>query len=125
MSKPREEVSDKAYYKDIHFLYDIIHSLRSIEELKLFLKDILTKSELRMLKRRWHIACLLQEGHDVRTVAQKSQTSTQTVSRIKQIIDEGNGGLNLALERSNQVERNEKSDRYKVRGSSKYVKSWF
>lgn len=105
--KPKSEIEAKDYFKDIHFFYEIINRLKKIEEIKLFLKDILTTSELRMLKRRWHIACLLDEGWDLRKVAAKANASTQTVTRVKKQIEEGRGGLKLALERT-RSERKEK-----------------
>lgn len=128
MGKPREEVKEKDYYKDIHFFYEITNSFKEIDELKRFLKDILTSSELRMIKRRWHIANLIMEGLDIRTVALRSKSSTQTVSKIKRILDEGYGGLKLALER---MEVKIKRDREKYLKSkipargSKFVKGWF
>lgn len=127
MSKPKYEVNQKEYFKDIHFLYEIINNLKNVEEIKPFLKDILTSSELRMLKRRWHIANLLFEGNDVRTVAMKSKTSTQTVSKIKKILEEGHGGLKQALEKSFEKQRKEKEvyiKSLKPRGGSKFVKGW-
>ncbi len=128
MGKPKTEIEERAYFKDIHFLYEIINSLRNVDELKIFLKDILTRSELRMLKRRWHIANLLAQGHDIRTAARKSKTSTQTVSKIKNTLDEGYGGLKLALERSFvKAKKEEKKflNSKKTRGGSKFVKGWF
>lgn len=128
MSKPKEEVKNKEYYKEIYFLYEIIGSLKNIDELKLFLKDILTSSELRMVKRRWHIATLLAKGLDIRDVAFKTKTSTTTVSKIKKIMEEGRGGLNLALERSRAKEsweRKQYIDSKRMRVSSKFVKGWF
>lgn len=128
MPKPREEVKEEAYYKDIHFLYEVLFSFKSIDELKLFLKDILTRSELRMLKRRWHIANLLSQGMDLRSVAKKSKTSTATVSRVKHILEEGNGGLKMALARleikSNAILR-KTIKKASFKGGSKYVKGWF
>ncbi|MCL4354458.1 YerC/YecD family TrpR-related protein [Patescibacteria group bacterium] len=128
MAKPRTEVEDKEYYKEIHFLYEIINSLKNVQEIKLFIKDILTKSELRMLKRRWHIANLLMQGQDIRTTAYKSKTSTATVIKIKQILEEGKGGLKLAIDRSKKYEKKEKEDYLKskrpVTGSN-FVKGWF
>lgn len=128
MSKPKSEIDQKEYFKEIHFLYEIINNLKNVEEIKPFLKDILTSSELRMLKRRWHIANLLFEGNDVRTVAMKSKTSTQTVSKIKRILEEGYGGLKLALEKSFEKQKKEK-EKYqksiKHKGGSKFVKGWF
>lgn len=128
MPKPREEVKEEAYYKDIHFLYEVLFSFKSIDELKLFLKDILTKSELRMLKRRWHIANLLSQGMDLRSVAKKSKTSTATVSKVKHILEEGNGGLKMALARleikSNAILR-KTMKKTPFKGGSQYVKGWF
>lgn len=128
MVKVREEVKDKIYYKDIHFLYEILGSLKNVEEVKLFIKDLLTRSELIMLKRRWHIANLLYEGWDIREVAQKSHTSTQTVGRVKKSLEEGYGGLLLALERTKQKEKKDNKE-YRIskmpKGGSKYVKGWF
>lgn len=128
MSKPKSEVDQKEYFKEIHFLYEIINNLKNVEEIKPFLKDILTSSELRMLKRRWHIASLLFEGNDVRAVAMKSKTSTQTVSKIKKILEEGHGGLKLALEKSfgkQKKDREKYLKSIKPKGGSKFVKSWF
>jgi TrpR-related protein YerC/YecD len=128
MSKPKNEVDQKEYYKDIHFLYEIINNLKNVEEIKPFLKDILTSSELIMLKRRWHIANLLAEGHDIRTVAMKSNTSTQTVSKIKKILEEGHGGLAKAIERSFERQKKDR-EKYlkslKFKGGSKFVKGIF
>lgn len=128
MSKPREEVKEKEYYKSIHFLYEILGSLKNVEEVKLFIKDILTKAELRMLKRRWHIASLLYEGLDIRTVAIRTKTSTQTVSKIKNILENGNGGLGIVLQRARGKEKTEHrqylESKTPARGS-KFVKGWF
>ena len=128
MSKPKIEIKDKEYYKEIYFLYEIINSLKNVEEVKIFIKDILTKSELRMIKRRWHIANLLMEGLDIREAAYKSKTSTTTVSKVKRILEEGYGGLKLALEKSRFKEKKEKEKYLKSlrpASSPKLVKNWF
>lgn len=127
MVKVKEEIKEKAYYKDIYFLYESFSALKTIDELKNFIKDILTKSELRMLKRRWHIANLLMDGLDIRSVAQKSRSGTQTVIKIKQILEDGRGGLVLALERARVAMEKETRQRksQKIRGGSKFVKNWF
>lgn len=102
--------------------------LKNVEEVKLFIKDIHTRSELRMFKRRWHIANLLLEGHDIRTVAEKAKTSTQTVSRIKKVLEEGYGGLKMAIERVNAKTKQEDKkflDSKSTKGGSRFVKGWF
>lgn len=128
MAKPKFEIKDKEYFKEIHFLYEVINNLKNVEEIKPFLKDILTKSELRMIKRRWHVATLLAEGLGIREVADKSKTSTATVSKIKQVLEEGYGGLKLAIERSRLREKKEREKYLKSfsRASSpKLVRKWF
>lgn len=128
MSKPQSEINHKEYFKEIHFLYEIINNLKNVDEIKPFLKDILTSSELRMLKRRWHVANLLFEGFDIRTVATKSKTSTQTVSKIKRILEEGYGGLRLAIEKSKlkeKIEREKYLKSKRLASSPKLVRNWF
>lgn len=128
MSKPKREIESEDYFKDIHFLYEIINLLKNVDEIKFFLKDILTPAELRMLKRRWHIAVLLSEGFDIREVAYRSKTSTQTVSKIKQVIEEGRGGIEIAISRMKRKQEKERKEFIKskrgIRGS-KYVGDLF
>lgn len=124
MGKPKNEVEHSSYIKDIHFLYEIISSMSGRENLKLFLKDILTKSELRMLKRRWHIANLLFDGYDIRTIANMSRTSTATVMRVKQILEGERGGLLLGIKTFRAKIKQERKDKYPRQGS-KFVKNWF
>jgi uncharacterized protein YerC len=52
MSKPKEEIDSKNYIKDVHFLYEIFSALNDSADQKHFLKDILTASEIRMIKKR-------------------------------------------------------------------------
>lgn len=128
MSKPKREIEEKSYFREIHFLYEILNTLKNVEEVKIFFKDILTKSELRMLKRRWHVANLLYDGLGSREVATRSKTSTQTVSKIKTVLEEGRGGLKLAVERVRKQmakEREEYLKSKRPKGGSKFVKSWF
>jgi len=125
MSKSRVDLDEKTYFRDIHFLYKIINSLKDIEETKLLLKDLLTKSELRMLKRRWHIANLIDQGYDMRTIAVKVHSSTQTVARVKRALDDGYGGLRIAIERVNKAVQKEKEEYVKSKktyGGSKFMK---
>ncbi len=58
----------------------------------------------------------------------KSKTSTQTVSKVKRILEEGHGGLKLAIEKSWAKQKKERKEYLKsiqpIRGS-KFVKGWF
>ncbi|HUD09375.1 MAG TPA: YerC/YecD family TrpR-related protein [Patescibacteria group bacterium] len=128
MAKAKKEIEEKEYFRDIHFLYEIIGTLKNTEEIKLFMKDILMPSELRMLKRRWHIANLLYDGMKLRDIARTSKTSTQTVSKIKAILEGERGGLALAIERA-RVQMKKEREKYLeskglVKGST-FVKGLF
>ncbi len=52
-----------------------------------FLKELLTPSEVRMLKNRWQIVSLLQEGLSIRNVAKQAKVGTDTVVRVKRMVD--------------------------------------
>ena len=51
------------------------------------LKKLLTKSEIRMLKNRFMISNLLEEGLSIRKIAEKVKVGTDTVVRTIRLID--------------------------------------
>lgn len=54
------------------------------------LKNLLTPSELRMLKNRWHIINLLKEGLTIRAVAEEVKVGTDTVVRVARMLEKSN-----------------------------------
>lgn len=50
------------------------------------LKNLLTPSEWRMLKNRFQIMNLLEDGLPIRKIAQKVQVGTDTVVRLRRMI---------------------------------------
>lgn len=108
MVKPKEELKERSYFKNIAFLFEILNRFKTVGEVKLFLSDLLTESELRMIKKRWHIACLLNMGMGVRKIARRTKASTQTVLRVKKRILKGSGGLRLALSRTKRKSKGKK-----------------
>lgn len=123
MAKPKTEAWDeKKYVQDVNFFYEVFDKLKDIEDFRLFLKDIFTPSEMRMVRRRWHVACLLDEGCNIREAAAEAGVSTLTAHRIRRVIYEtGEGGFLKALEKTRserQVEegksRSEESEEVEV-----------
>lgn len=51
------------------------------------LSELLTPSELRMIKNRWQILNLLEDGLSVRQVASQVKVGTDTVMRISRMMD--------------------------------------
>ena len=80
-------------------LFATIASLRTPEEAQHFLRDLCTRSELDAMAHRWQVAQLLEEGLPYLEIAQKTQTSTTTVTRVAQWLRNGEGGYRLALSR--------------------------
>lgn len=61
------------------------------------LKDLLTTSEIRMLKNRFQIINLLDEGLSIRKIAEKVRVGTDTVVRIIRMADKN--GLKSKLKK--------------------------
>ena len=54
------------------------------------LKDLLTPSEVRMLKNRWQIIQLLEDDLPIREIAQRVGVGTDTVVRVNKMMQEHN-----------------------------------
>lgn len=81
-------------------LADAFQSLRTCEEVTLFLRDLCTLPELEALAHRWQTARLVDQGVPYLEVAARVPTSTATVTRVAQWLRHGTGGYRLALERA-------------------------
>ena len=51
------------------------------------LEELLTPSEIRMLKNRWQILRLLEDGLSIRQVASQAKVGTDTVVRVAKMAD--------------------------------------
>jgi len=83
-------------------LYVTIASLRTTDEIRRFLRDLCTRSELEAMAHRWEVAKLLDEGLPYLEVAKRAHASTTTVTRVAQWLRNGEGGYRLALKRRNR-----------------------
>lgn len=53
------------------------------------LRQLLTQSELRMLKNRFQIVNLLEDGLSIRTIAKQVKAGTDTVVRVARMLEKG------------------------------------
>lgn len=77
-------------------LFRIVAALRSLDEVRRFLRDLCTPSELVMFMRRIHVASLLLDGtsyDDIRKCLRVSKSLVQAVSRK---LSMENGGFEIA-----------------------------
>ncbi|MFH1896618.1 MAG: Trp family transcriptional regulator [bacterium] len=100
--KPQREIKDVEYEKFTRGLFQAFITFSDSLEAERFLKEILTPAEFLMLKRRWHVSCLLNEGYNVRQTAQKSGVSTQTVQAVKRMLSRSQTWLEYLPKRKPQ-----------------------
>lgn len=93
MAKPKVDISRPEYQSKIGLLYQVLAAKsKNHNQLKNLLAALLTSSELRMLHRRWFVACLLRQGKSIREVANQAKVGTDTVVRVVRKLEK-NGTL--------------------------------
>ena len=80
-------------------LSEALLSLRSRQEMKLFLEDLCTPAELEAMVDRWRVAQLLEQGYSYRDIREMTEVSVTTVGRVARFLDQGTGGYRLVLDR--------------------------
>ena len=79
-------------------LISALNSLKTDKEVKNFLKDLCTPSEIEALEERWEVAKILYKGKSTyREIASSLNTSTATVTRVARFLfkESNNGYLNI------------------------------
>ena len=99
-SSTRSPVAEQEVADDgIVQLAAAIRTLRTVDEVTAFLRDLCTRAELDALGHRWQTARLLDEGVPYVEIAERVPTSTATVTRVAQWVRHGAGGYRIALDR--------------------------
>ena len=80
-------------------LYKAFLTLDSEEEVRQFLLDLCTPSELEAIVDRWWTASLLSEGRSYRDISEITGVSVTTIGRVARFLNLGEGGYRLALRR--------------------------
>ncbi len=98
MSKPKKEIKSKNYLSKVNDFFSVIkHYGDDSRKIENFFNDLLTESEVRMLKRRWFVANLINEGKTIREAAENAGVGTDTVVRVIKKIKSGSGVLKEVL----------------------------
>ena len=71
--------------------------LKTEDDILEFLRDLCTLDELEELSARLEIVHMLNDGLSYREIAQKTKTSTTTVTRIAYWLEHGEGGYKKIL----------------------------
>ncbi|NIP18420.1 MAG: DNA-binding transcriptional regulator [Xanthomonadales bacterium] len=85
-------------------LYQALLTMKKPEEVRQFLLDLCTPSELEAIVDRWWVANLLTEGRSYREIREITGVSVTTIGRVARFMELGEGGYRLALDRMTGVE---------------------
>jgi len=94
--KPRK-VNREDKIKYIDSLYTAISSLKSREEIKNFLKDLLTESERIMIGRRILVAQMLLEDRSYDQIIRELHVGADTIIRVQRWLEDESDGYEKAI----------------------------
>ncbi|MBR1392386.1 MAG: TrpR-like protein, YerC/YecD [Ruminococcus sp.] len=99
-------MKEKLEIRNLDDLYEAILQLETVEECRLFFKDLCTIPELKALSQRFQVAKLLMENHVYSDIVAETGASTATISRVNRSISyDGSGGYNIVFDRLNEKKK--------------------
>ena len=102
--KPQKTVR-KPMAETVGQLYQAISTLKNDQELENFFQDLCTPAELQAMAERWEVVALLKEDKSYREIYELTGVSVTTVGRVARVLEFGQGGYALALERQNTMKQ--------------------
>ena len=90
---PRQEVLNE------RALYNAFLTLKTIDEVRAFFRDLCTPAELQAMADRWAVVSLLNERLPYREIQRETGVSVTTIGRVARYLQEGHGGYALAESR--------------------------
>lgn len=97
--KQHSEAQKKALRSAAESLYKAFLTLEKTEEVRQFLLDLCTPSEVEAMVDRWWTASLLKQGLSYREISEITGVSVTTIGRVARYMNMGEGGYRLALRR--------------------------
>ncbi len=92
-------MNDKIKNESIDHLFDAILCLKDKDECYRFFEDLCTVNELLSLSQRLEVAHMLTNNKTYSEIAEKTSTSTATISRVNRSLHYGNDGYQLVFDR--------------------------
>ncbi|MCL5746702.1 MAG: YerC/YecD family TrpR-related protein [Patescibacteria group bacterium] len=80
-------------------LYKALLSLRTDDECKRFLRDLLTEAEIKEFANRWKVAQMLDQKVQYEKIEKETGMSSTTIARVNKWLTKGKGGYRLVLKR--------------------------
>lgn len=102
-------MKEKLEIKNLDDLYKAVLCLESVEECRLFFKDLCTIPELKALSQRYQVARMLTKNYVYNDIVQETGASTATISRVNRSLSyDGAGGYGIVFSRLDEQEGEEK-----------------
>lgn len=80
-------------------LYAAVLTLRTVEEMRAFFRDLCTPAELEAMADRWAVVECLSRNLPYREIHRQTGVSVTTIGRVARYMDSGHGGYSTALAR--------------------------
>ncbi len=103
VSQIQIEAKRMAYF--ISNLWNTVTLIENREEAVIFLKELLTPTEVRMLAKRVQIAKMLLEGYKYGDIIPHVRVTSTTISSVNNQLQFGNGGYIKIIERLIKIEQ--------------------
>ena len=100
-------LSEKDKKKYLGDFYTMISLLSSKDEVKAFLKDLLTLSEITMISRRLQIAKMLLKEETYFDIKEKLGVGNSTVAQVERWLSDGFGGYKSVLKKYEKMSKKE------------------
>ena len=84
-------------------LYQAILTLKTADECRAFFRDLCTPAELQALADRWSVVELLRQDLPYREIHRLTGVSVTTIGRVARYLIAGNGGSELAADRTRET----------------------
>lgn len=81
-----------------------VATLQTVDECRLFFRDLCTPAELQAMADRWAVVEWLRRGTPYREIHRLTGVSVTTIGRVARFLANGNGGYALAVKRLNGAE---------------------
>ncbi len=85
--------------KGVVDLYKAVLSLKTEDECKRFLRDLLTEAEIKEFANRWKVAQMLNKKVPYEKIEKETGMSSTTIARVQKWLTRGMGGYKLIISR--------------------------
>ncbi len=90
---------EKQKRKHITEMYEAILKIQNLEECQQFFEDLCTPTEMAAMEQRFAVASLLKQDKVYMEILEATSASTATISRVKRMLNYGNGVLGEVMDR--------------------------